>query len=201
MIRERALAAGIPWLLIVQAMPHGPYRDPTPAELSWQVFNGLAFGARAISYFTYWTPVRVPHADDWQFRRGIIEGGVATDKLAVVRELNAAARAIATQLDGFTSAAVVDATGQFGDRLPVPPLAGVAGSPATVGLFAAGATRAALVVNRDYRAAREVQLIAQAGAPAAEAFDASGGDWHPAPDLRFTLPPGGAQLIRWRPTA
>ncbi len=62
LIRDRALAAGVPWLLIVQAMPHGPYRDPTAGELSWQVFNGLAFGARAISYFTYWTPVRVPHA-------------------------------------------------------------------------------------------------------------------------------------------
>ena len=48
----------VPFLLIVQAMPHGPYRDPTEAELAWQVHHALAFGARGISYFTYWTPVR-----------------------------------------------------------------------------------------------------------------------------------------------
>ena len=198
MIRDRARAAGIPWLLIVQAMPHGPYRDPTPAELSWQVFHGLAFGARAISYFTYWTPVEVPGAADWQFRRGLVEHGVATDKLATVSDLNAAAHAIAGQLDGFASTAVVDSAGGFGDPLPAPPLAALDGGPATVGLFAAAdGTRAALIVNRDYRAAAEIGLVSQADAPAAEAFDPITRRWHPAPATRFTLPAGGAQLVRW----
>jgi hypothetical protein len=202
LIRERARAAGVPWLLIVQAMPHGPYRDPTPAELSWQVFNGLAFGAGAISYFTYWTPVQVPGAEQWQFRRGLIENGVATDKLAVVREINRAARAIAGQLDGFASTAVIDSAGQFGDALPVPPIAALDGGPATVGLFAApDGSRAALLVNRDYRADGTIRVVALPGAPAAAAFDPATGSWHPAPDLRFTLPPGGAQLIRWRASA
>ena len=197
-IRDRARAAGIPWLLIVQAMPHGPYRDPTPAELSWQVFHGLAFGARAISYFTYWTPVEVPGAADWQFRRGLVERGVATDKLATVSDLNAAAHAIAGQLDGFASTAVVDSAGGFGDPLPAPPLAALDGGPATVGLFAAAdGTRAALIVNRDYRAAAEIGLVSQADAPAAEAFDPITRRWHPAPATRFTLPAGGAQLVRW----
>jgi hypothetical protein len=82
---------------------------------SWQVFNGLAF-ARAISYSPL-TPVQ---------RRTPTTGssGAASSRAASPptswpsREPNAAARAIATQLDGFTSAAV-DASGQFGDRLPV----------------------------------------------------------------------------------
>lgn len=198
LIRDRAKAAGVPWLLIVQAMPHGPYRDPTPAELSWQVFHGLAFGARAISYFTYWTPVAVPGAQRWQFRRGLVEHGVATDKLATVRDLNATARAIADQLDGFTSIAVVDSAGGFGDALPVPPLAALDGGPATVGLFAGpDGTRAALILNRDYRAAAEIGLVAQPGTPAAEAFDPVAQRWREAPELRFTLPPGSARLVRW----
>ena len=197
LIRDRALAAGVPWMLIVQAMPHGPYRDPTPAELSWQVFNGLAFGARAISYFTYWTPVAVPDAERWQFRRGLIEHGVATDKLASVRELNRAARALAGQLEGFTSIAVVDGTGQFGDALPQPPLAAVDGA-ATVGLFAAAdGTRAALIVNRDYRAAATIALRTVPDAPPAEAFDVGEQRWQAAPEARFTVAAGGAQLVRW----
>jgi hypothetical protein len=200
LIRDRARAAGVPWLLIVQAMPHGPYRDPTPAELSWQVFHGLAFGARAISYFAYWTPVAVPGADDWQFRRGLVEHGVATDKLATARDLNAAARAVADQLDGWASIAVVDSAGAFGDRLPVPPIAALDGGAATVGVFAApDGRRAALVVNRDYRAAAEIALVTQPGAPAAEAFDPAARRWRLAPDTRFTLAPGGAQLVRWCP--
>ena len=199
LIRDRALAAGVPWMLIVQAMPHGPYRDPTPAELSWQVFNGLAFGAGAISYFTYWTPVNVPEAERWQFRGGLIEHGVATGKLAAARAINRAAHAIAAQLDGFTSTAVIDSAGRFGAALPVPPLAAVDGGPATVGIFAApDGTRAALVVNRDYRAPVEIRLAAQPDTPTAQAFDPATQRWHPAPELRFTLPPGGAQLVRWR---
>lgn len=198
LIRDRARGAGVPWLLIVQAMPHGPYRDPTPAELSWQVFHGLAFGARAISYFTYWTPVQVPGAADWRFRRGLVEHGVATDKLATVRDLNATARAIADQLDGWTSIAVIDSAGGFGDPLPVPPIAALAGGTATVGVFAApDGTRAALVVNRDYRAAAEIALVTQPGAPVAEAFDPATRQWRAAPDARFTLAAGGAQLVRW----
>ncbi|MBX3025566.1 hypothetical protein KF840_11735 [bacterium] len=197
MVRERARAAGIPWLLIVQAMPHGGYRDPTPGELSWQVFNGMAFGAGAISYFTYWTPVNVPHADRWQFRRGLVEHGVATDKLAAVGAINHAAHAIARQLAGFTSAAVLDGEGRFGDALPAPPLRGIDGA-ATVGLFAAAdGRRAALLVNRDYRAAGTVRLLTLPATPPATAFDPTSGRWHPAPDLRFTLPPGGAQLVQW----
>lgn len=198
LIRDRALRAGIPWMLIVQALPHGQYRDPTPAELAWQVYNGLAFGARAISYFTYWTPVHVPYAERWQFRRGLIEHGAATDKLAVVRRLNAAARAIAGQLDDFTSTAVIDAAGQFGARLPQAPVAAIDGGGATLGLFtAADGRRAVLLVSRDYRAARTLRLVPTADAPPAEAFDPISGDWHPAPELTFILPPGGAQLIRW----
>src|SRR5262245_53522773 len=55
-IRAAALRHGLPFMLIVLAMPHGPYRDPTEGELAWQVHHALAYGARGISYFTYWTP-------------------------------------------------------------------------------------------------------------------------------------------------
>ena len=93
--RHRARATAIPFLLIVQAMPHGPYRDPTEAEIAWQVNHALAFGARGISYFAYWTPVHVRGAEYWRFRHGLIENGRPTEHYAQAARLNATARAIA----------------------------------------------------------------------------------------------------------
>ncbi|MDX2168191.1 MAG: hypothetical protein SF182_14040, partial [Deltaproteobacteria bacterium] len=182
LMRAEALAAGVPWMLIVQAMPHGPYRDPSEAEMSWQIFHALAFGARAISYFTYWTPVHVEGAADWQFRRGLVEHGVATDKLAQAARLNAQARAIAGALDDYGSLGVFDSAGAWSvppqlANAERPPLAVLAGGPVTVGLFgAADGRRAALLVNQDYR--RETRLLF--GSPAAH----------------VVLPPGGAALLQ-----
>ena len=55
-IRREALRAEVPFASIVLATPHDPYRDPTEADLRWQVYTSLAYGARGILYFTYWTP-------------------------------------------------------------------------------------------------------------------------------------------------
>lgn len=182
LMREQALAAGVPWMLIIQAMPHGSYRDPSEAEMAWQIFHALAFGARGISYFTYWTPVHVVGADDWQFRRGLVEYGVATEKLPAAARLNAAARAIADALTDYTSLGVFDSAGAWRvppelDESALPPLRLLAGGPVTVGLFgAADGRRAALLVNQDYRG--ETRVLA--GSPA----------------QHVVLPPGGAVLLR-----
>jgi len=200
LMREQALAAGVPWLLIVQAMPHGTYRDPNEAELAWQVFNGLAYGARAISYFTYWTPVDVADAAHWKFRRGLVEHGRATDKLDQVRRINQTAHAIAGALDGYTSVAVVDSTRDAAHRAPpaAAPVAGIIGA-VTLGVFAApDGGRAALVVNQDYRGPQRVQLELR-DALATQRFDPARQVW----DLEFgrqvalELPPGGAALLAW----
>jgi hypothetical protein len=182
LMREQALAAGVPWMLIIQAMPHGPYRDPSEAEMAWQIFHAMAFGARGLSYFTYWTPVHVEGAADWQFRRGLVEHGTATDKLPAAARLNAAARAIADQLDDFTSLGVLDSAGAWPRPSTVsdadlPPLQILAGGPVTVGLFgAADGRRATLLVNQDYRS--ETRLLV--GSPAEH----------------VVLPPGEAVLVR-----
>jgi hypothetical protein len=56
-IRRQALSARIPfWLFIQSEGIEGAYRSPTETELRIQVFTALAYGARGILYFTYWTP-------------------------------------------------------------------------------------------------------------------------------------------------
>jgi hypothetical protein len=197
LIRDVALQQHVPFLLIVQAMPHGPYRDPTEAEIAWQVNHALAFGARGISYFAYWTPVHVASAARMQFRRGLIEGGQPTEHYHQAARINAAARAIAAQLDGLRSIAVADSHGRFGVPFPLGPLAGIDGGPVTAGLFGCGGTAAVLLVNQDYQRERRVvpRLAEHTAAP--EVFDAGARRWQRLADPAIVLEPGGARLLRW----
>lgn len=198
LVRSTAARYGVPFLLIVQAMPHGPYRDPSEAEIAWQVHHALAFGARGISYFAYWTPVHVPRGEKWRFRNGLIEQGRPTEHYHQVARINAAARAIAAQLTGWRSLAVVDTRGHFGVRLPIGPLADIAGGRITAGLFGDGAgSFAALLVNQDYRAPVEARIALRDGAALPHAFDPATGAWQPLPDASVALPPAGAVLLRW----
>ncbi|MBQ7525299.1 MAG: hypothetical protein IJT09_02605, partial [Abditibacteriota bacterium] len=54
---------GLPFNAIVLSIPHAPggnrnggYRDPNEAELRWQVYTALAYGAKGIQYFCYHVP-------------------------------------------------------------------------------------------------------------------------------------------------
>jgi hypothetical protein len=60
--RQRALHSGFPlrtWAFIQSVdftSVNGDRRRPTETEILWQVNVSLAYGARGIMYFTYWTP-------------------------------------------------------------------------------------------------------------------------------------------------
>ena len=57
--RER----GIPFWGIVLLTRHGNYRVVDAGMLRWQIAQWLAYGARGIGYFTYWTPAPDPQYD------------------------------------------------------------------------------------------------------------------------------------------
>jgi hypothetical protein len=123
------------------------------------VYHALAYGARGISYFAYWTPVRVEFADQLKFRNGLIENGKPTAHYAHALRLNRAVRAIGQQLESFTSVSVGDSMGKVAARLPIGPIAAIEGGPITAGLFRNDAGElAVLLVNRDYRSAAAVTL-------------------------------------------
>jgi hypothetical protein len=196
LIRNAAARHGVPFLLIVQAMPHGNYRDPTEAEMAWQINHALAFGARGISYFAYWTPVDVPGADRWQFRHGLVEGGRPTEHFAEAARLNRAARAHAAQLTGMRSMAIADSEGLFAPPLPLGPIADVSGAPVTAGFFSGKGSIAVLLVNQDYRHPRELELRVRSSATP-ELFDVAAERWTRLRDARIPLAAGGAALLRW----
>ncbi|MGD9762752.1 MAG: hypothetical protein AB7V27_03445 [Candidatus Binatia bacterium] len=194
-LRSTALRHDLPFMWIALAMPHGPYRDPTEAELAWQLFHALAFGARGVSYFTYWTP---PGGGEWNFRNGLIEHGRPTVRYFQAAQLNRQLRAIGDALAAWRSIAIADSRGEIAAPFPIGPIAGIDGGAVTVGLFADGRDGiAALLVNRDYRESVTAVLHPRAGAPAPEELDLESARWQPAASLRFELAPGRARLLRW----
>ena len=55
-MRTASLAAGMPFWNFFNTMPFGPHDDPTEAQLRWQIYTSLAYGAKGVLYFCYWTP-------------------------------------------------------------------------------------------------------------------------------------------------
>lgn len=200
MIREIAQRHSLPFLLIVQAMPHGPYRDPSEAELSWQVFHALAYGASGVSYFAYWTPVNVRGAKRLQFRYGLIEDGKPTLHYFQAKRLNRRVVSFASELAGCQSVQIADSLGEIAPAADFGPLRGITGGPVTAGFFAKADsdTLLALLVNRDYQYAvdAELQLRRESTLPAR--FDTEKGEWTALWSPIVDLPPGGAALLRWR---
>lgn len=198
-IRNAALRRRIPFMLIVLAMPHGPYRDPTESELAWQIFHALAFGARGISYFAYWTPVQVAHADKWQFRRGLIENGKPTIHYAQAARLNREARAFARALGPFESIGIADSRGEVGAAFPIGPIESVEGGPITAGLFGnAAGDLAVLLVNRDYHQPVTARLQLRDSAQPPEVLDLETRSWSSLTDLSIPIPAGRGRLLVWR---
>ena len=53
-VRFLCLKAKTPLIQIINTLPHFGYRNPSEADLRWQVYTSLAYGSRGIIYFTYW---------------------------------------------------------------------------------------------------------------------------------------------------
>jgi hypothetical protein len=151
-IRRAGLKHNIPFGFIFQCTPHGTYRDPSEIDLRWQVNTALAYGCKALFYFTYFT-VTDPAAN---FHHGIIDAqGRRTTHYDMARRINAELKAMAPTLLALTSTAVYH-TGEVPEgaaRLPddaaVRPM-----SPASlvIGFFDhRDGTRWAMIVNRDLR--------------------------------------------------
>jgi len=55
-VRNAALEHNLPFWNIVLSNAHFRYAEPSPAGLRFQLYTTLAYGARGISYFTYFAP-------------------------------------------------------------------------------------------------------------------------------------------------
>ncbi len=56
LFREQGLELDVPFWNFFEAMPSSSGEDPTEAQLRWQVFTSLTYGAKGVMYHCYWTP-------------------------------------------------------------------------------------------------------------------------------------------------
>ena len=55
-MRKYSLQRDIPFWNYFNVMPFGPHTDPTEAQIRWQIYTSLAYGAKGVIYFNYGTP-------------------------------------------------------------------------------------------------------------------------------------------------
>ena len=55
-MRKYSLERDIPFWNYFNVMPFGPHTDPTEAQMRWQIYTSLAYGAKGVIYFNYGTP-------------------------------------------------------------------------------------------------------------------------------------------------
>ena len=198
MIREAAIAAGLPFLNIIQASTIEPvWRLPNERELRWLVYTTLAYGGRGISYFLYWGPPEYG---------GLYRDGKPIPLAEAAAELNHEVARLSPALMDVDSMAVYHTA-------PIP--LGAEGLPAdapvtvegpgefVVGVFGrAGKAQRFLVVNRDYRASALARVRLPSRVRSIEEMDKRTGKWTAGPAVQdgvavVDLSPGDGRLFRW----
>lgn len=199
-----ARESGLPFWGILLLTKHGPFREVDDGLLAWQVAQWLAYGARGIGYFTYWTPAPDPR-ENWG--DGMIRWGTGerTPHYDRVRALNRRVRPLGEALAGLAWLGTEHAGGTpVGGTAFTPDslLASVEGR-VTLGQFAdAAGIPHVFVANRDSSARRTIALELL-GERAVERLGDTGGwsAWASLPTDRgrrveLALEPGDFALLR-----
>jgi len=201
-VRSQCRKAKLPFIQIILSLPHWSYRNPTEADLRWQVFTSVAYGAKGVMYFTYWV------LPEWKLGDGpaiMKPDGTRDAKYEMVRRINRRLKALGPTLMKLES------TGVYGTD-PLPPgmrgLAGEApviraeGGPMVIGVFRnSGNDRYVMVVNRSFTDKLAARLtLDPTTVSASEISQESGKPLEAAPlaanVLEVTLEAGEGKLYR-----
>ncbi|WP_222853993.1 hypothetical protein [Fodinicola acaciae] len=203
-IRAAGLAHGLPTWTYIQTLAYNGHRVPTAAELLWQVNVSLAYGAKGIQYFTYWTP---DPARGEGFEPALITvDGHRTDRYAAAKKINLDwLQPVGRQLKPLVSESVQHANepalpvGTTGFT-PDEHVAGVTGSAVVLGRFteSGSSRRHLLVANRSSANAAAAVVTLGSAVTGTQVFNPRQNRWQAAPahELAVALQPGEAQLLR-----
>jgi hypothetical protein len=154
-VRDVARENGLPFMVIVLLVEHGPYRELGEADLRWEAFQCLAHGASGVSYFSYWAP---PYEENWRFRGAALTfEGERTPRYDAVKRVNRDLRVYGNALLGRELLSVT----RVSEETPFKPageLQRVEGGAVTVGVFTGGY---ALLANRSPYESIEVTVEAE----------------------------------------
>jgi hypothetical protein len=158
--RKHSLAANIPFWNFFYNMPFNDRLDPTEAQMRWQIFTSVAYGAKGVLYFCYWTPGRGA-AGAGEFPKGgaiITAEGLKTRHYDEARRINGELKNLGPTLMKLTSTGVYRVTSKSNETAfagsPIRKLSRVPGDP--LGEFIVGAfrhadgRRAVIIVNHNY---------------------------------------------------
>ncbi len=162
-IRRGAMDKGLDWWAFTLSTAHGPYPQATAAHIRLQLFSDLAYGAKALQYFTYATP----KGTDFAWQSGLMKpDGMPGPSYEAAREVNAEVRRIEKLVIRWTSRSVEHSAPVPDGAKPVGgegPVVAASGAPIVIGMLADGGATYVMLVNRDYERARTAILTFAAG--------------------------------------
>lgn len=153
LIRSAGLRCGKDYMQIVLLTRHMHYADLTPYQLRWEVNTALAYGAKRISYFTFWNDPNMER-DGWE-NACMTSKAEKTEHYYEVQKINKWLLPLGRELFGKKSTAVFhlgdDSPGQIGryarGYTPFGALGECAGSGFLLGFFDDGSF---MIVNKQY---------------------------------------------------
>jgi hypothetical protein len=189
-IRRLAMDHGLDFWAFTLVTPHYDYPPPTIGHIRLQLWSDIAYGAKALQYFTYGTP----GGSGGEFGTGLIDReGRPGPAYPLAREVNAEIRRVQDLILRWKSVAVFHSA-------PLPegafPLRGdgsivsVSGAPLVIGVFSDGPARYVILVNRDYERARTA--VIGFASDTQKAGEIAKNDHPPA---RFAWPAGQAERV------
>jgi hypothetical protein len=195
-VRKVSVESGIPFWNIVLAVQHGDYRNLKEPELRFEAMQTLAYGAKGLLWFTYWSPQGAANPGEWKHAM-INPDGSHDPHYDMVKQINADVLAIARELGDAKSVAVYDPPAKDAHDMPLPadaPLQ-VTSAELTVGVFEAADQHLALLASRNYKNATNTRISVRKGSP--EWFDPRTGKWATLDVPERSIDAGGALLLRW----
>ncbi len=183
-VRDCARAHHIEAMSIVLLTEHGPYRNLTREELSWEAGMCLAHGFKRVSYFTYYQPAP-RDADAWHWDNAMVDyEGNRMPHWYDVQALSAHIKAVGGYLFPLHCEKVVHCAET--EEVAWGHLARASGN-VVCGCFDNGAV---LMVNKNHKHQTEVRLAGEG----IQRFDDANGTFAPI-DRTLLLAPGEFVLL------
>jgi hypothetical protein len=205
-VRVMALERGLDLWAFTLVTPHAVYPPPTAGHVRLQLWSDIAYGAKALQYFTFVTP----GGTDYAWGTGLVDkGGRPGPAFPIAREINAEIRRVEGMILRWRSVAVYH-TGPSpaGARPPdaAGPVVAADGTPLLVGVLADGPARYLVLVNKDYErpgsaVVRFASDVAEVREVAVRARPSARFSWPAGPGervCRLEFEPGEARVFRLR---
>lgn len=145
-MRKYSIEQKIPFWNFFNTMPFGPHNDPTESHIRWQIYTSLAYGAKGVLYFCYWTP------KGGEFPKGgaiITAEGQRTRHYDQAKRINAAIKNLGPTLMQLTSVNVIRVKpgDDLAEALKGCPIKSITAGDYLIGVFKHSDGRRAVLLN------------------------------------------------------